>query len=99
MATIINVKTDPEVKKKAQEVLNELGLNLSSAINAYLREIIRTRSVHFSLEEEPSDYLIESINEAEKELREGDVSPSFDNARNAIAWLNNSKRKYVNQIK
>lgn len=46
---MINIKADREVKIKAQKVAAGLGMPLSTVINAYLREFIRTKSVHFSL--------------------------------------------------
>jgi addiction module RelB/DinJ family antitoxin len=49
MKTMINIKADREVKIKAQKVAADLGMPLSTVINAYLREFIRTKSVHFSL--------------------------------------------------
>jgi addiction module RelB/DinJ family antitoxin len=49
MKTMINIKADREVKIKAQKVAKDLGMPLSTVINAYLREFIRTKSVHFSL--------------------------------------------------
>lgn len=59
---IINIKVDPEVKSKAQKVAAELGLSLSSLINAYLKQLIRTREVLFSLDEETtSDYLPQQL--------------------------------------
>ena len=50
MKTMINIKTDKEVKENAQKIARELGLPLSTVINAYLKEFIRDREVSFSLE-------------------------------------------------
>ena len=46
--TIVNLKTDKEVKENAQKLASELGLTLSAVINAYLKQFIRTREVYFS---------------------------------------------------
>lgn len=46
--TVINIKTDREIKKNVQRVAEELGLSLSDVINASLRNFIRTREVRFS---------------------------------------------------
>ena len=89
---VVNVKVDPNVKKEAQKVAKDLGISLSGVINGFLKHLVRTKTIHFSLSEEPSDYLIESIKEAQKDIKEGWVSPSFTNAEDAIAWLNNPKK-------
>lgn len=94
---VIITKTEPEVKVKAQKVAKDLGLSLSSLINAWLRQLIKTKTVTFSVaDEEPSDYFIQAINQSEKDLKAGKVSPRFDNAEDAIAWLEDPKSRYQN---
>ena len=95
---VINIKTDPKVKAGAQEVASELGFSLSSLINGYLRQLVKTKTVNFSLvSEKPNELLIKAIREAEEDRDAGRVSPSFDNAKSASAWLNDPNRKYVNE--
>ena len=98
--SVINLRVEPEIKKRAQKVARELGLNLSSVIEGFLKNLIRTKTIHFSLrKEEPSEYMIQALKEVEREKEEGWVSPSFDNVDSAIAWLHNPKAKYANQIR
>ncbi|SRR5260221_3019009 len=94
---VINIKTDPKVKKDAQNIASDLGFSLSAVMNGYLKSFIRTKAINFNLEE-PSDYLIQALEESETDRKAGRVSPTFDNAENAIKWLNNSKRKYAGKI-
>lgn len=68
---VINIKIDQKVKTQAQKVAADLGLSLSSLLNAYLRQVIRTKEVSFRLEEKPSARLIKSIEEAEKGIKAG----------------------------
>jgi len=83
----INVRTDPKTKREAQKVAVGLGLNLSRLINAYLKEIIRFKKVEFSTKrEKPSPYLIRCIKRAEEEIKRGDYY-SFDNPKDAAAFL------------
>jgi addiction module RelB/DinJ family antitoxin len=49
MRTIINIKAEKTVKEEAQKTAKELGLSLSTLINAYLKQFIRTKRVYFSL--------------------------------------------------
>ena len=39
--TLLNVKTDKRLKRDAQRVARELGLPLSTIMNAYLRDLVR----------------------------------------------------------
>jgi len=50
--TAINIRTNKEVKEKAQRTAHDLGLPPSTVINAYLHQFIRTKEVHFHLEGE-----------------------------------------------
>ncbi len=93
---VINIKTEVSTKKQAQKIASGLGISLSSFINAYLKELIKTKRVEFSLGETPSPYLIKVLKQAEKNLKEGKGSPVFDNAEDAIAWLDDPKAKYQN---
>lgn len=90
---VINVKTRPEIKTQAKKVAEELGFSLSSLVNAYLRQLIKTKTIVFSAaSEEPSDYMIAMLKKVEKEIKEGKVSPSFSNAKDAIAWLDHNMK-------
>ena len=95
---IINIRTDVRIKNKAQAVTEKLGLSLSAVINAYLRQLIRTKSISFSLNEEPTDYLLKTLINSKKDIKKGFVSPAFDNTKDADEWLDNSKAKYESQI-
>ena len=49
MATI-NIRIDENLKKDAEEVLNELGLGMTSAITIFLKQVVRTNSIPFAIE-------------------------------------------------
>ena len=67
--TNLNIRTDKAVKDQAEEIFNELGLNMTTAINMFLRSTIRENGIPFSLKVyEPNDETIEAIEEGEKML-------------------------------
>ena len=39
--TNLNIRTDKAIKDQAEEIFNELGLNMTTAINIFLRTAIR----------------------------------------------------------
>lgn len=47
--TNINVRVNSDIKNEAETILNKLGLNLSSAIDLYLAQIIKTRGIPFEV--------------------------------------------------
>lgn len=84
---VINLKVHPETKKKAQEVAEALGFSLSSLINAYLKQLVKTREVSFSdIREVPSKYMLESLKRADEDIKAGRVT-SFANGKDALKYL------------
>lgn len=69
--TVINVKTDKEVKKNAQRVAEELGLSLSTVINAYLRQFVRNKEIHLSTAPHMSRELEKFLGKVEKDIKSG----------------------------
>ncbi len=45
----LNIRTTLEVKKGAETVLNDLGLNISSAVNLFLKQVINYKGIPFDL--------------------------------------------------
>lgn len=96
--TVINIKADREVKIKAQRVAKRLGVPLSLVINNYLRDFVRTKEVHFSLnrdtlplgtpEGELKPAVARRLARIHKEIQAGKgISPVFDTADEAIRYL------------
>ena len=84
---VIITKTEPEVKKRAQELAKDFGISLSSLINAYLKHLIRTEKVTFSTaREEPSEYLKFVMRQANKNRDKGNHSPVFKTGEEAVSF-------------
>ncbi len=47
--TNINVRTTEDIKKGAEVILNDLGLNISTAVNLFLKQVIIYRGIPFDL--------------------------------------------------
>ena len=52
MTTNINIKTDVELKKQAEELFSELGMNMSTALNIFLRQSVRENRIPFEITRE-----------------------------------------------
>jgi len=86
--TTINIKADKEIKEKAQKVARDLGMPLSTVINAYLNQFIRTKEVHFYLEGELKPSVKRRLDRLQKDVLRGkNLSPTFSDARKAIHHL------------
>ena len=47
--TKINISTDSKLKAKAQSVLTDLGLDMSTAINAFLSQVVYRQAIPFEI--------------------------------------------------
>lgn len=94
---VINIKTEPTTKKQAQKVASELGISLSGLINGFLKDLVKTRTVKLSANDEiPSEYMMKALRENEEDRKKGRISPAFNNIHDEIAWLNNPNARYEN---
>ena len=85
--TVINIKADKTVKKQAQHIAERLGVPLSSIINSFLKQFIRTEEVTFSIVPKMTSELEAVISEIERDRKTGkNISGPFTVER-AIARL------------
>lgn len=45
----ISIAVDDELKNQAEEVFDELGINMTSAIKMYLKAVVRKQGIPFDL--------------------------------------------------
>lgn len=93
MKTMINIKADREIKEKAQMVAQELGLPLSTIINAYLRQFIRNKEVHFFIEGELKPSVKRRLDRLYKDVKEGkNLSPVLHSAKEMDDYLSSLEK-------
>lgn len=84
--TNINVRVDSEVKQKAEAIFNELGLNMSTAMNMFLRYSIRYGGIPFDLRLDlPNEETQAAINDVDKNCN---MSKTFDSVEDLMENLN-----------
>lgn len=66
LTSAINVNVDKNIKDEANTLFNSLGLNMSTAINMFLRKSISVGGIPFEIRNpKPSKELIEALQEGE----------------------------------
>ncbi len=90
MQTILNIKTDKELKEKAKVIASKIGVPLSTVINSFLKQFIRDEEVTFSAKNyKITPYLEGIVEEARKERENKKESEYFKTAKDLINDLNN----------
>lgn len=75
-----SISLDADVKAKAQELFADFGLDLSTAINIFLRQSIRENCIPFTIQREvPNADTIAAMKEAEDMVNHPERYETFDN--------------------
>lgn len=83
---VINLKTDPELKKRAVRAADKLGISVSALLNNELRRFATEQSVSFELPERPNAATRKLMESSKARIAEGDYH-TFDSNREALKFL------------
>src|SRR5699024_11921549 len=62
-----NIKIDPELKEQAQDLFESLGMNLTTAVNIFLRQSVREQAIPFRIGEPvPNAETLQAIRDARR---------------------------------
>lgn len=85
--TNLNIRIDKDVKNQAEEIFGELGLNMTTAVNMFLRATIRECGIPFELKlDEPNEGMKAAIEEGRKMVSDPS-SPRYSNMGDLKAAL------------
>lgn len=89
MKTTMTFKINKADKERAQATAKNLGIPLSTILNAYLREMSATGRVAFATTEPMTPQAEKIIEEFKNEIKNGDTAGPFDNVDDFLASLKN----------
>ena len=85
--TNLNIRTEKAIKDQAEEIFNELGLNMTTAINIFLRTTIREQGIPFDLKlDVPNAATVAAIEEGRKIMADP-TAPRYSNMNDLKAAL------------
>ena len=88
MKTTSSVKLDKDVKEQAAALASELGLTLSSVINATLTQFVKERRLHVAAHPEFNETTKKELRAALQDIKEGkDLSGTFNDISDMRAHL------------
>lgn len=69
--TNLNIRTDKAIKEQAEKIFEELGLNMTTAVNMFLRSAVREHGIPFDLKlEVPNEVTAAAIDEGRKMMND-----------------------------
>jgi protein of unknown function (DUF1778) len=86
-STQLTIRTDEATKTAIAQFAKKLGLSTSAFVMAAAREAMENGRVTLSAPLEPTPYLKEIIEEAERDIAEGKNIQTFDNPDDLVSHL------------
>ena len=83
----LNIRTDKAVKDQAEAIFNELGLNMTTAVNMFLKTVIRQNGITLDLRlDVPNETTAAAIEEGRKLMNDPSASrySSMDELKTAL---------------
>ena len=75
----MSIRTEKEIKDQADQIFNEVGLNMTSAINIFLRAAIREKGLPFALKlDVPNEVTVAAIEEGKSIASDNSVKGYFN---------------------
>lgn len=88
--SMIHIRVQPEVKAEAEEILSNLGMTTTEAVNIYLKQIILNCGLPFKVRTPKfSDEMLEAIAEAEEIEKHPENYKSYSNLAEIMEELDN----------
>ena len=85
--TSISIRIDSELKEQAENIIVELGLNMTVVVNMLFRQIVREHAIPLSMSLGSPPNTLDDLALAKAERRMGYRGNSFDNVINAMEQI------------
>ena len=73
-----NISIDEDIKPSAQAMLAEFGLDLSTAVNMFLRQMLREKAIPFEIRKDvPNATTLAAIQEVEEIKKHPELSKTY----------------------
>ena len=82
--TSMSIRLDSEVKEQAQQVFNHLGMDMTTAINIFLRQAIQYQGLPFDVKIEENRKLLQVVTDVEQNRN---MSRSFESVSDLMEDL------------
>ncbi|MEG0153408.1 MAG: type II toxin-antitoxin system RelB/DinJ family antitoxin [Cellulosilyticaceae bacterium] len=69
--TSMNIRMDSEIKRQAQELFAQFGLDMTTAVNMFLRQSIREQGIPFQLKmNAPNEMTVAAFEEGDRMIND-----------------------------
>ena len=82
--TSMSIRLDSEVKEQAQQVFNHLGMDMTTAINIFLRQAIQYQGLPFDVRLDENQKLLQVLTDLDQNRN---ISQSFESVSDLMEDL------------
>ena len=65
-STNVSIRMDTKLKRQAEELFADLGMNMTVAMNMFLRQAVRAQGIPFEIARTPNAETVAAMREAER---------------------------------
>ena len=90
--TSMNIRIEPNLKKQVEEILKDLGMNISDAVTIYFKQIVLTDSIPLQIKRPKfNKETLEAIKEADEIMKHPENYKSYNNVYEMIEEIDNEE--------
>lgn len=90
--TSMNIRIEPNLKKQVEEILTDLGMNISDAVTIYFKQIVLTDSIPLQIKRPKfNKETLEAIKEADEIMKNPENYKSYNNVYEIIEEIDNEE--------
>ena len=91
MATVnMSIRMDTELKRQAEAMLSEMGLNMTTAMNIFLKQVVRQGKIPFEISlNQPNAETLEAMEEVEAMMKNPLLGKTYTNVDDMMRELLN----------
>ncbi|MBR0426656.1 MAG: type II toxin-antitoxin system RelB/DinJ family antitoxin [Clostridia bacterium] len=90
--TSMNIRIEPSLKKQVEEILTDLGMNISDAVTIYFKQIVLTDSIPLQIKRPKfNKETLEAIKEADEIMKHPENYKSYNNVYEMIEEIDNEE--------
>lgn len=91
-STTLNVRIDVNDKKNFEKFCNSVGMNVSTAVNVFIKTVIREQKMPFDIKSSSYDDMVyKRIREAEEEMKNTSKRYSLDEVMEGLTKIIENK--------
>lgn len=89
----VTIRMDKELKRQADQVLDELGMSFTTAVTLFIKQCVRDKQFPFEPMLEPNKVTIDALNELQAMLTDKEKYKTYNSFAEFLEELDSKKKK------